>query len=79
MNFQELLNSNQQSVNSTHRKLILNQDLQSNKVVISETLKEVLWKLAHRQLGPEQWKELAKHWAFTSEQIKAIEHQYTGK
>ncbi|XP_078053518.1 uncharacterized protein LOC144478972 isoform X1 [Augochlora pura] len=37
----------------------------------------VLWKLAYKQLGPEDWKKLALHWAFTQDQILAIEHQYT--
>jgi hypothetical protein len=35
--------------------------------------------LAYKQLAPGDWKKLASHWAFTPEQIKAIEHQYTGK
>lgn len=45
----------------------------------NERLKEILYKLAYKQLGPGEWKQLAHHWAFTDEQIKAIEHQYNGK
>ncbi|KAK4883551.1 hypothetical protein RN001_006870 [Aquatica leii] len=44
----------------------------------SERLREILFKLAYKQLGPGEWKRLANHWAFTEEQIRAIEHQYTG-
>lgn len=44
----------------------------------NERLREVLFKLAYKQLGPGEWKRLAHHWAFTEEQIRAIEHQYTG-
>lgn len=44
----------------------------------NERLKEILYKLAYKQLQPGEWKRLAMHWAFTEEQIRAIEHQYTG-
>jgi len=44
----------------------------------AEQLKDVLWKLATRQLRPTDWKKLAKHWNFSEAQIRAIEHQYTG-
>lgn len=44
----------------------------------SERLKEILYKLSYKQLGPGEWKKLAQHWAFTDDQIKAIEHQYNG-
>lgn len=44
----------------------------------SERLREILFKLAYKQLSPGEWKRLANHWAFTEEQIRAIEHQYTG-
>ncbi|XP_049791659.1 ankyrin repeat and death domain-containing protein 1A-like isoform X4 [Schistocerca nitens] len=44
----------------------------------NERLRAVLWKVAYKQLAPGEWKRLAHHWAFTDEQIKAIEHQYTG-
>jgi len=45
----------------------------------AEQLKDVLWKLATRQLRPNDWKKLAKHWNFSEAQMRAIEHQYTGK
>lgn len=50
----------------------------SNNTGIPEYVRSVLWKLAYKQLGPEDWKKLALHWAFTHDQIRAIEHQYTG-
>lgn len=43
-----------------------------------ENLDVILQKLAHKKLGPGEWKKLAHLWAFTDEQIKAIEHQYIG-
>ncbi|XP_047371364.1 ankyrin repeat and death domain-containing protein 1A-like isoform X4 [Vespa velutina] len=49
----------------------------SNNSALTEPVRSVLWKLAYKQLGPEDWKKLALHWAFSHEQIKAIEHQYT--
>lgn len=39
----------------------------------------LLRKLAHRQLGPNDWRKLARHWKFTDDQVRAIEHQYTGR
>ncbi|KAK2583352.1 hypothetical protein KPH14_009350 [Odynerus spinipes] len=50
----------------------------SGNSALSEPVRSVLWKLAYKQLGPGDWKKLALHWAFSHEQIKAIEHQYTG-
>lgn len=44
----------------------------------NEGLREILFRLAYKQLAEGEWKRLAHHWAFTGEQIKAIEHQYTG-
>lgn len=44
-----------------------------------DRFRHVLSKLAHKQLEPGDWKRLAHHWAFTEEQIKAIEHQYSGE
>lgn len=41
-------------------------------------MKEVLWKLGMNQLMQGEWKKIARHWQFTDEQIRAIEHQYTG-
>jgi len=43
-----------------------------------ENLELILRKLAHKQMSPGEWKKLAHLWAFTDEQIKAIEHQYIG-
>lgn len=44
----------------------------------TEYMKDILWKLATRQLKPNDWKRLARHWKFSEPHIKAIEHQYTG-
>ncbi|KAH0949131.1 hypothetical protein HN011_011253 [Eciton burchellii] len=52
--------------------------ISSNNGRLSEQIRSILWKLAYKQLAPGDWKKLALHWAFTPEQIKAIEHQYTG-
>ncbi|KZC10409.1 Ankyrin repeat and death domain-containing protein 1A, partial [Dufourea novaeangliae] len=52
--------------------------ISSNNCGLPEHIRSVLWKLAYKHLGPEDWKKLALHWAFTQEQIRAIEHQYTG-
>ncbi|KAE8747422.1 hypothetical protein FOCC_FOCC005889 [Frankliniella occidentalis] len=38
----------------------------------------MLKKLAHKQLSPNDWRKLARHWRFTDDQVRAIEHQYTG-
>ncbi|PBC28819.1 Ankyrin repeat and death domain-containing protein [Apis cerana cerana] len=54
------------------------ESISSNNSVLSEHIRSILWKLAYKQLGPEDWKKLALHWAFTNDQIRAIEHQYTG-
>ncbi|XP_015432293.1 PREDICTED: ankyrin repeat and death domain-containing protein 1A-like [Dufourea novaeangliae] len=51
--------------------------ISSNNCGLPEHIRSVLWKLAYKHLGPEDWKKLALHWAFTQEQIRAIEHQYT--
>ncbi|XP_076679194.1 uncharacterized protein LOC143374714 isoform X1 [Andrena cerasifolii] len=51
--------------------------ISSNNSGLPEHIRSVLWKLAYKQLGPEDWKKLALHWAFTHDQIRAIEHQYT--
>ncbi|XP_031771636.1 ankyrin repeat and death domain-containing protein 1A isoform X1 [Apis florea] len=53
------------------------ESISSNNSVLSEHIRSILWKLAYKQLGPEDWKKLALHWAFTNDQIRAIEHQYT--
>ena len=51
----------------------------SNNSGLPEQIRMILWKLAFKQLSPGDWKKLALHWAFTHDQITAIEHQYTGK
>lgn len=63
-------------LSTARRKWRLSKD--EGKPKESERLREVLYKLAYKQLGPGEWKRLAQHWAFTEEQIRAIEHQYTG-
>jgi hypothetical protein len=45
----------------------------------NEHVRELLFRVAYKQLAEGDWKRLAHHWAFTAEQIRAIEHQYTGK
>ncbi|KAG1707506.1 Ankyrin repeat and death domain-containing protein 1A [Nymphon striatum] len=42
-------------------------------------MNQILWSLAYKQLKAHDWKKLAVYWKFTDAQIKAIEHQYTGK
>ncbi|XP_017788869.1 PREDICTED: ankyrin repeat and death domain-containing protein 1A-like [Habropoda laboriosa] len=54
------------------------ESISSNNSALPEQIRSVLWKLAYKQLGPQDWKKLAMHWAFTPDQIRAIEHQYTG-
>ena len=41
-------------------------------------MKEVLWRLATKELRSGEWRKLAHHWGFSDAHIKAIEHQYTG-
>ena len=43
-----------------------------------EVMKEVLWRLATKELRSGEWRKLAHHWGFSDAHIKAIEHQYTG-
>ncbi|RWS22047.1 ankyrin repeat domain containing protein 26-like protein, partial [Leptotrombidium deliense] len=42
-------------------------------------IREILWSLSRNHLSIQDWKRMARHWGFTEEHIKAIEHQYTGK
>ena len=44
----------------------------------NEKLRSLLYRVAYKHLSQGEWKRLALHWAFTDEQIRAIEHQYTG-
>lgn len=41
-------------------------------------IRNALWNLAYKLLGKSEWKKLAKQWAFTEEQLSAIEEQWTG-
>jgi len=41
-------------------------------------MKEILWKLATKQLKSGDWKKLSVYWKFTPEHTRSIEHQYTG-
>ena len=45
----------------------------------TEVMKDILWRLATKQLRSGEWKKLAYHWGFTENHVKAIEHQYTGE
>ncbi|XP_076260558.1 uncharacterized protein LOC143196611 isoform X1 [Rhynchophorus ferrugineus] len=54
------------------------QSKDEGKIREYERLKEILYKLAYKHLSHGEWKRLAYHWAFTEDQIKAIEHQYNG-
>ncbi|XP_052100819.1 ankyrin repeat and death domain-containing protein 1A-like isoform X7 [Mytilus californianus] len=54
------------------------QYLRTPKHPSSTQMKDILWKLATKQLKPGDWKKLAIHWKFTSDHIRCIEHQYTG-
>jgi hypothetical protein len=45
----------------------------------NERVRSLLFWVAYKQLAEGEWKRLAHHWAFTGEQVKAIEHQYTGR
>lgn len=83
---QEEHNNTNKKENNTSTKPVLNTARKKWKstskdemeIRTNERLREVLYKLAYKQLGPSEWKRLAQHWAFTEEQIRAIEHQYTG-
>lgn len=55
------------------------QYLRTPKHPSSTQMKDILWKLATKQLKPGDWKKLAVHWKFTAEHIRCMEHQYTGK
>ncbi|XP_018323307.1 ankyrin repeat and death domain-containing protein 1A-like isoform X4 [Agrilus planipennis] len=60
------------------RKKLRNPSRDDGRKWNSERLKDVIFKLAYKQLQPGDWKKLAYHWAFTEEHVRAIEHQYTG-
>ncbi|TSM85917.1 Ankyrin repeat and death domain-containing protein 1B [Bagarius yarrelli] len=44
----------------------------------TKQVRNTLWNLAYSLLSKNGWKKLAEHWAFTEEQIAAIEEQWTG-
>lgn len=44
----------------------------------TKQLRSTAWRLAYELLKPGDWKRLAKNWAFTKEQVAAIEDQWTG-
>ncbi|CAG2183203.1 unnamed protein product, partial [Oppiella nova] len=50
-----------------------------NQNISLNQFKKILWNLSRNHLEMNDWKRLARFWDFTDEQIKAIEHQYTGK
>ncbi|XP_073922312.1 ankyrin repeat and death domain-containing protein 1A isoform X1 [Castor canadensis] len=43
-----------------------------------QQLRSVLWRLASRDLRPQEWKKLACSWEFTEDHVYAIEQQWTG-
>lgn len=45
----------------------------------TKQVRGMLWNLAYKLLSKNEWKKLAEHWAFTEEQIAAIEEQWTGE
>ena len=45
----------------------------------TKQFRSTVWHLSHRLLKPGDWKRLAEHWDFTSEQVEAIEEQWTGE
>ncbi|XP_027890728.1 ankyrin repeat and death domain-containing protein 1B isoform X3 [Xiphophorus couchianus] len=45
----------------------------------TKQLRSTAWRLAYELLKPRDWKRLAENWAFTKEQVAAIEDQWTGQ
>ncbi|XP_014848377.1 PREDICTED: ankyrin repeat and death domain-containing protein 1B isoform X1 [Poecilia mexicana] len=45
----------------------------------TKQLRSAAWRLAYELLKPGDWKRLAENWAFTKEQVAAIEDQWTGQ
>jgi hypothetical protein len=43
-----------------------------------QQLRSVLWRLASRDLRPQEWKKLACSWEFTEDHVYAIKQQWTG-
>lgn len=44
----------------------------------TKQLRAMAWRLAYELLKEGAWKRLAEHWGFTTEQVSAIEEQWTG-
>uniref|UniRef100_A0A3Q2U4U6 Ankyrin repeat and death domain containing 1B n=1 Tax=Fundulus heteroclitus TaxID=8078 RepID=A0A3Q2U4U6_FUNHE len=45
----------------------------------TKQLRSTAWRLAYELLKPRDWKRLAESWAFTKEQVSAVEDQWTGQ
>ncbi|XP_070760393.1 ankyrin repeat and death domain-containing protein 1B [Enoplosus armatus] len=45
----------------------------------TKQLRSMAWRLAYELLKPGDWKRLAEHWGFTTDQVSAIEEQWTGQ
>ncbi|XP_047446734.1 ankyrin repeat and death domain-containing protein 1A isoform X2 [Mugil cephalus] len=45
----------------------------------TKPLRAMAWRLAYELLKEGAWKRLAEHWDFTTEQVSAIEEQWTGQ
>ncbi|KAM4577862.1 uncharacterized protein ankdd1b isoform 1-T1 [Fundulus diaphanus] len=45
----------------------------------TKQLRSAAWRLAYELLKPRDWKRLAESWAFTKEQVSAVEDQWTGQ
>lgn len=56
-----------------------NSDADTPDTVNFGHIRKLLYYLSRHHLDANDWKKLARFWDFTEEQIKAIEHQYTGK
>ena len=69
-------------LNTTRRKWRLSESRGSTAGTLhpdaNERIRSLLFWVAYKQLSDGEWKRLAHHWAFTCEQVKAIEHQDTG-
>jgi ankyrin repeat protein len=46
---------------------------------LATQMQDVVAEVARQHLHPEDWIRLARFWEFEEDQIKAIEHQYTGR
>ncbi|KAH7643738.1 uncharacterized protein LOC124494328 [Dermatophagoides farinae] len=76
------LDSNNQPIQSTIEKQTsyeLPTELENQESARLGHIRKMLYHLSRHHLESNDWKKLARFWNFTEEQIKAIEHQYTGK